>query len=95
MKTATLVKPKRLSDCNDVESEIDLFSYSEICKSYAALSKTAKTAKFTSSILHLASFINHLYSIKKLTKSKPAIKFKSFKDNNKSSLTGRRRLHGF
>lgn len=92
MKTATLVKPKRLSDCNDVESKIDLFSYSEICGSNYAL---LNTAKFTSSRLHLASFTSHLYSIKKLTKSKPAIKFKSFKDNNKSSLSRRKRLHGF
>lgn len=93
MKTAEVIKPKRLSDCNDIESEIDLFSYSEICGHYYAL---LNTAKFTSSRLHLVSFSNHyLYSIKKLTKSKPAIKFISFKNTNKSSLSRRKRLHGF
>lgn len=89
MKTAKLVKPKRISDCDDIESEINLFSYSEICSSNKAL---AYVADFSSPRFQKVRFSNHLHSIKKRCERKREIKFIAFKDTFNSDR--RKRLHG-
>lgn len=91
MKTATVLKPKRISECNDIESEIDLFNYSWLCSRNDAL---IVKAKFAYPRFKIASFSNHLNSIKKITKNKRAIKYKTFKDTDKCSLNRRNKLHG-